>query len=59
MNTSDKLAWNSAAGEEAQRSGPTKTTSFVPAHVTIISLFDKLFILDHMTTLMIEIPHET
>ena len=59
MNMSDKLAWNSTAGDEAQRSGSTKTALFVPTHVTIISLFHKLFILNHMTMLMIEIPHET
>ena len=51
MNTLDKLAWSSAAGDEAQRSGSTKTALFVPAHVTMISLSHKLFILDHMTTL--------
>ena len=55
MNTSDKLAWNSAAGTRLDQSGPTKTALLVPAHM---NMFHKLSILDHMTMLMIEIPHE-
>ena len=58
MNTSDKLAWNSAAGTRLDQSGPTKTALLVPAHMNMLSLFHKLSILDHMTMLMIEIPHE-
>ena len=53
MNTSDKLAWNSTAGDEARAVRADKN-NFVPAHTTMLSLSHKLFILDHMTTLMIE-----
>ena len=42
-----------------EQSGLTKTALFVLAHMTMLSLFHKLFILDHMTTLVIEIPHKT
>ena len=41
------------------QSGLKKTALFVPAHVTMLLLFHKLFILYHMTTLVIEITHET
>ena len=41
-----------------EQSGSTKTDLFVLTHMTMLSLVHKLFILDHMTTFVIEIPHE-
>ena len=46
-------------GTWLERSGPAKTALFVLVHMTMLSLFHKLFILDHMMMLIIEITHET
>ena len=60
MNVSDKIISLKLCPRRGdEQSGPTKTDLFVLAHMTMLLLFHKLFIINHMTTLVIEIPHET